>query len=55
MVNTSSAQGAQFAEACEEMTRTVRELGPSPLRKKPSTVSSQPSAEIFQPAVEATS
>lgn len=34
MVNTSSAQGAQFAEACEEMTRTVQELGPSPLQKK---------------------
>ena len=55
MVNTSSAQGAQFAEACEEMTRTVRELGPSPLKDKPSAVSSQPSAKAAQTELEATS
>ena len=31
MVNASSAEGAQFAQHCEEMTETIRELGPSPL------------------------
>ena len=55
MVNTSSAQGAQFAEACEEMTRTVQALGPSPLGKKPATVATAPPAETAQPEAQGTS
>ena len=31
MFNLSSAEGARFAEVCEEMTESVRALGPSPL------------------------
>ncbi len=48
MVNTSSAQGAQFAEACEAMTRTVRELGPSPLRKKAGRLDSESAGQQQQ-------
>jgi coenzyme F420-reducing hydrogenase delta subunit len=33
MVNMSSAMAVQFAEAVENMTQEVRELGPNPLRK----------------------
>jgi F420-non-reducing hydrogenase iron-sulfur subunit len=32
MVNLSSAMAAQFAAAVEEMTETVRALGPNPLQ-----------------------
>jgi F420-non-reducing hydrogenase iron-sulfur subunit len=32
MVNISSAMAVQFAEAVEDMTQQVRELGPNPLR-----------------------
>ncbi len=32
MVNLSSAMAVQFAQAVEEMTETVRRLGPNPLR-----------------------
>ena len=32
MVNLSSAMAVQFAAEIENMTETVRELGPSPLR-----------------------
>ncbi len=45
MFNLSSAEGARFAEVCEEMTRAVKALGPSPLRGKRSEVSGQPPAE----------
>lgn len=34
MYNLSSAQGARFAEVCEEMTEIVKGLGPSPLAKR---------------------
>jgi coenzyme F420-reducing hydrogenase delta subunit len=33
MMNLSSAEGARFAELCEEMTQAVKALGPSPLRR----------------------
>ena len=33
MFNLSSAEGARFADVCEEMTEAIRALGPSPLRK----------------------
>jgi coenzyme F420-reducing hydrogenase delta subunit len=32
MVNMSSAMAVQFAEAVQEMTEAIRELGPNPLR-----------------------
>jgi F420-non-reducing hydrogenase iron-sulfur subunit len=32
MVNMSSAMAVQFAEAVEDMTEKIRELGPNPLR-----------------------
>jgi coenzyme F420-reducing hydrogenase delta subunit len=32
MYNLSSAEGAKFAEVCEEMTQKAAELGPSPLK-----------------------
>lgn len=32
MVNISSAMAVQFAEAVEDMTQQVRELGPNPLQ-----------------------
>jgi len=32
MVNLSSAMAVQFAEAVENMTQRVRELGPNPLQ-----------------------
>jgi coenzyme F420-reducing hydrogenase delta subunit len=35
MFNLSSAEGARFAEVCEEMTEAVRALGPSPLGPRP--------------------
>jgi F420-non-reducing hydrogenase iron-sulfur subunit len=34
MYNLSSSQGTRFAEIAKEMTEKVRELGPSPVRKK---------------------
>jgi F420-non-reducing hydrogenase iron-sulfur subunit len=37
MYNLSSAQGQRFAEIAREMTEKVRELGPSPVRKKNSS------------------
>jgi coenzyme F420-reducing hydrogenase delta subunit len=33
MVNMSSAMAVQFAEAVENMTQQVRELGPNPLQE----------------------
>jgi coenzyme F420-reducing hydrogenase delta subunit len=33
MFNLSSAMGARFAEIAAEMTKKVKELGPSPLKK----------------------
>ena len=33
MFNLSSAQGARFAEIANEMVDTIRELGPSPVKK----------------------
>jgi hypothetical protein len=45
MFNLSSAQGARFAEVCQEMTEAVRTLGPSPLKNEPSAVSDQRSAK----------
>jgi coenzyme F420-reducing hydrogenase delta subunit len=32
MINISSAMAVQFAEAVEDMTQQVRELGPNPLQ-----------------------
>jgi hypothetical protein len=32
MFNLSSAEGARFAEVCEEMTEAVAALGPNPLK-----------------------
>ena len=34
MFNLSSAQGARFAEIAREMTDRIRQLGPSPIKKK---------------------
>ncbi len=34
MFNLSSAQGARFAEIATEMTDRIRQLGPSPIKKK---------------------
>ena len=34
MFNLSSAQGARFAEIAREMVGRIKELGPSPIRKK---------------------
>jgi F420-non-reducing hydrogenase iron-sulfur subunit len=34
MFNMSSAMAGQFVEAAAEMTATVTELGPNPLRKE---------------------
>jgi coenzyme F420-reducing hydrogenase delta subunit len=33
MINMSSAMAVQFAEAVENMTQEVRELGPNPLQE----------------------
>ncbi|HEY5568519.1 MAG TPA: hydrogenase iron-sulfur subunit [Gammaproteobacteria bacterium] len=35
MINVSAAMGVQFAELAGEHVETVRNLGPSPLRRKP--------------------
>jgi F420-non-reducing hydrogenase iron-sulfur subunit len=34
MYNMSSAQGQRFAEVAREMTEKIRNLGPSPVKKK---------------------
>jgi len=34
MYNLSSAQGARFAEIAREMVDRIRQLGPSPIKKK---------------------
>ena len=34
MYNMSASMGPKFAEVAREMTKKIRELGPSPLRKK---------------------
>jgi len=34
MYNMSSAQGQRFAEVAREATKKIRELGPSPVKKK---------------------
>ncbi len=34
MINLSSAMGGQFAFAAAEMTAEIKQLGPSPLRRK---------------------
>lgn len=34
MYNLSSAQGQRFAEIAREMTGKIKELGPSPIKKK---------------------
>lgn len=39
MFNLSSAEGARFAEVCEEMTQAIAGLGPNPLTKERSAVS----------------
>jgi len=45
-MNLSSAEGARFAELCEEMTAAVKALGPSPLRRAKGDVESeQPAAQ----------
>ena len=54
MVNTSSAQGAQFAEACEEMTRAVQELGPSPLKGRLSPAAAPQPPETTDVELQAT-
>jgi len=41
MFNLSSAEGARFAEVCEEMTRAIAALGPNPLGKERSAVGGQ--------------
>ncbi len=33
MINMSSAMGAQFAQAATDMTATIKEIGPNPLRE----------------------
>jgi hypothetical protein len=35
MYNMSSAMGKRWAEVCTEMTERIRELGPSPARRRP--------------------
>ena len=35
MFNLSSAMGVRFAEIAREMTREIRELGPSPVQPYP--------------------
>ncbi len=59
MYNLSSAQGARFAEVCEEMTVIVKGLGPSPLTGKQavaseplSVVPQAPSSENSEPIVD---
>jgi F420-non-reducing hydrogenase iron-sulfur subunit len=42
----SAAEGVRFAEVINEFTDQVRQLGPSPLRKKQPAVMDQPEAEI---------
>ena len=34
MINISAAMGGQFAFAAAEMTAEIKQLGPSPLRRK---------------------
>ncbi len=41
MFNLSSAEGARFAEVCEEMTRAIAALGPNPLRGEPAAAEPQ--------------
>ena len=40
-MNLSSAEGARFAELCEEMTEAVKALGPNPLRRAKGEVESE--------------
>ena len=42
----SAAEGARFAQVINEFTDQVRKLGPSPLARKSSAVSYQPSAKV---------
>jgi hypothetical protein len=52
MFNLSSAEGARFAEVCEEMTAAVQALGPSPLNKG-AAQATEPSEGEQEPAAEA--
>lgn len=45
MYNLSSAEGARFAEVCQDMTTVVRDLGPSPLRKEAPAPAPEPAVE----------
>ena len=34
MINVSAAMGGQFAQAATEMTKQIKEIGPSPIKTK---------------------
>jgi F420-non-reducing hydrogenase iron-sulfur subunit len=38
MINVSAAMGGQFAFAAAEMTAEIKQLGPSPLKRRPETL-----------------
>jgi hypothetical protein len=50
MINISSAMGGQFAFAAAEMTSEIKQLGPSPLRRKIDPVLKEEAEATFSDA-----